>query len=251
MLTQKNNKFLLFVSLFFIFSAFIYSCTKSSTSSSPALPFNATITNTSSALTGNIGSTITLTLAIDTMTNKGQLFGITLANSTFGQAGDTAFQLRYPFTGALDTLRGPTTANNAQQVAVVSKANGSILDSIRYTIKQATTELTFTVNSVSLGNGTIKNNGIQTIKITIKPISFANQIQPLLNTCGQAACHSVATMSGGLALTNYSNISQNSGSLVNALNGTGVTRMPKGGPYFSSEQIALVSTWVQQGAQNN
>jgi len=86
---------------------------------------------------------------------------------------------------------------------------------------------------------------------TINPVTFSGTIWPVLQT-SCTGCHSGATPSGGVALANYNNIAAaaSSGSLINALKGNGVTRMPPGGS-FSTCRIRQFEIWINNGYLNN
>jgi mono/diheme cytochrome c family protein len=86
---------------------------------------------------------------------------------------------------------------------------------------------------------------------TINPITFSVTILPIIQT-SCSGCHSGASPSGGIALTNYTNVAASAanGSLMNSLNGTGVTKMPIGGS-FSECRIRQFELWVNNGHLNN
>lgn len=86
---------------------------------------------------------------------------------------------------------------------------------------------------------------------TINPITFSGTIWPIIQkSC--TGCHSGATPSGGIVLANYANVSASAanGSLINSLNGAGVTKMPYGGS-FSACRIRQFDIWINNGHLNN
>jgi len=101
------------------------------------------------------------------------------------------------------------------------------------------------------------------------PISYASQIQPIFNSsCSGSGCHINNTRSG-VNLTNFSNTTNSSGSsygrlivvsgnadnspLVDVLepDPSSSRRMPLNGSPLTSNEITLIRTWINQGAQNN
>lgn len=86
---------------------------------------------------------------------------------------------------------------------------------------------------------------------TINPVTFAGTIWPVIqSSC--TGCHSGASPSGGVALANYTNVAASAanGSLLNALKGNGVTRMPPG-TAFSKCRIKEFEIWINNGYLNN
>lgn len=82
---------------------------------------------------------------------------------------------------------------------------------------------------------------------------YAAVIGPLISTYCQG-CHSGTLPSGGMALTNYSQIRSAalSGALMAGLTGTqGVPLMPLGTSGLSTCQIEQVNQWIDAGAPNN
>jgi mono/diheme cytochrome c family protein len=86
---------------------------------------------------------------------------------------------------------------------------------------------------------------------TVSPITFSGTIWPIMQT-SCTGCHSGASPSGGVSLANYATAAAAAanGSLMNSLNGTGVTKMPPGGS-FSVCRIRQVEIWVNNGYLNN
>lgn len=92
-------------------------------------------------------------------------------------------------------------------------------------------------------------------------VYFANTIAPLLaSNCAQPGCHDQATMEDGVGMFSYDVIMQqvapgNPGSsdLWEAIteNDPDDIMPPIGEGSLSSEEINLITTWIQQGAQNN
>lgn len=86
---------------------------------------------------------------------------------------------------------------------------------------------------------------------TINPVTFSGTIWPVIqSTC--TGCHSGASPSGNVLLASYNNISTvaSNGTLIKALNGAGVTRMPPAGS-FSACKIRQFEIWVNNGFLNN
>jgi mono/diheme cytochrome c family protein len=86
---------------------------------------------------------------------------------------------------------------------------------------------------------------------TISPVTFAGTIWPIMqSSC--TGCHSGASPSGGVSLANYTNVAASAanGSLLNALKGNGVTRMPPG-TSFSTCRIRQFEIWINNGYLNN
>jgi hypothetical protein len=86
---------------------------------------------------------------------------------------------------------------------------------------------------------------------TVNPITFSGTIWPVMQT-SCTGCHSGTTPSGGVTITGYSNVSAlaASGTLMNALKGNGVTRMPPGSA-FSTCRIRQFEIWINNGHLNN
>jgi len=86
---------------------------------------------------------------------------------------------------------------------------------------------------------------------TINPVTFSGTIWPILQT-SCSGCHSGTSPSGGVALANYNNVAAaaSNGSLINALKGNGVTRMPPGNS-FSLCRIRQFEIWINNGYLNN
>jgi hypothetical protein len=94
-------------------------------------------------------------------------------------------------------------------------------------------------------------------------VSFANQVLPILTRYGCTGCHGG---SGGLTVTTVAQI------LAGGIHGPAVVagnadnsilikklsttppfgdRMPQGGPYLPDTTVAVIKTWVNEGAKNN
>lgn len=95
-------------------------------------------------------------------------------------------------------------------------------------------------------------------------VYFANDILPLLNSsCGISGCHDAATASDGVNLTTYSSIintgdvrpgNANNSDLYEVLLETDPDKKmppPGSGIVLTNDQIAMIYTWIQQGAKNN
>jgi mono/diheme cytochrome c family protein len=92
------------------------------------------------------------------------------------------------------------------------------------------------------------------------PVSYAGQIAPLFEaTC--VSCHGAETKEAGLALHTYAAVMAGSefGTVVEAGNPAGsllidmiaAGEMPQDADALSPEQVALVRSWIQAGANNN
>lgn len=95
---------------------------------------------------------------------------------------------------------------------------------------------------------------------TSAPVSYANQVFPILNVyC--AECHGIVRLRGGLNLTSYDGLmagSDNGAVLMpgNANESLFIDlieqgEMPSRRPALSSEDIQILIDWVNQGALNN
>lgn len=94
----------------------------------------------------------------------------------------------------------------------------------------------------------------------IDTIYFENTIKPLINnSCATTDCHDAITAQDGIILDTYANIiisgevkphKPNDSKLYEVLLESGDDLMPPDNP-LSSEQIALIKKWIEQGAKNN
>lgn len=86
---------------------------------------------------------------------------------------------------------------------------------------------------------------------TINPVTFSGTIWPIMQT-SCTGCHTGASPGGGITLANYSNVQALAlnGSLINSLQGTGVSQMPKGGS-LSACRIRQFEIWINNGSLNN
>lgn len=94
-------------------------------------------------------------------------------------------------------------------------------------------------------------------------VSFAKQVLPIFQRYGCESCHGG---SGGLVVTSVASL------LTGGLHGAAIvagqadnsnlikkvsvsppfgSRMPQGGPYLPDSTIAVIRTWINEGAQNN
>jgi hypothetical protein len=86
---------------------------------------------------------------------------------------------------------------------------------------------------------------------TINPVTFSGTIWPIMqSSC--TGCHGGTNPGGGVTLSGYSDVSAlaASGTLMNAITGNGVSRMPPGGP-FTTCRIRQFAIWVNNGHLNN
>ena len=113
---------------------------------------------------------------------------------------------------------------------------------------------------------TSNNNGLAGIPgssgRTCSPdsIYFANEIFPLISsTCAMSGCHDAATRKDGVDLTSYSKIrsyvvpgKSAESKLYKVVILTNGDRMPPPPmPAWTSDQIAILAKWINQGAANN
>ena len=89
----------------------------------------------------------------------------------------------------------------------------------------------------------------------VKTISFANEVQPILNaSCGSNndGCHSA---NGNGSLADYAGVSTSSNSLMDRIkhssNISSGSWMPPNGPKLDDCSISKISIWINQGKQNN
>jgi uncharacterized membrane protein len=83
-------------------------------------------------------------------------------------------------------------------------------------------------------------------------VSFANEIQPILNT-NCIGCHSGSTLSGGVNLSTHAGVQAvaQTGKLYNAVSQNGqATPMPPNGKLAACD-IQKIKVWVDEGFKNN
>ena len=114
-------------------------------------------------------------------------------------------------------------------------------------------------------NNVIDNSAI----VVVEMVSFSEDVLPIfLATCGGAGCH-VNESVNGVELTNYQTTLNSTAETYNTslvipgnvagsplvekirANPAFGVRMPDGAPPLSTTQIETISTWVEEGAQNN
>lgn len=104
-----------------------------------------------------------------------------------------------------------------------------------------------------------------TLEPTIPPldasgVSFANDVQPILNSrC--ASCHGLERTSGDFDLTTYDLLMAGGEEGLAVLPGDAASsplvtlsesgNMPKNGPKLTPDQLQVMKDWVNQGALNN
>jgi mono/diheme cytochrome c family protein len=92
------------------------------------------------------------------------------------------------------------------------------------------------------------------------PVSFARQVLPIFEaSC--AECHGTETKEVELGLTTYADVMKGSeyGTVVEAgdpdasllVEMIAAGEMPQDAPALEADEIALIRTWIEQGAQNN
>ncbi|MFI5129891.1 MAG: hypothetical protein ACHQFX_07880 [Chitinophagales bacterium] len=88
----------------------------------------------------------------------------------------------------------------------------------------------------------------------ITGVTYANAVQPLLQSNGCISCHSGSAPSGNISLNGYNNVK------VVALNGklygaishsAGYSPMPQGSNKMNTCNINLIKAWIDGGAVNN
>jgi hypothetical protein len=86
-------------------------------------------------------------------------------------------------------------------------------------------------------------------------VSYDSTIRPiLLQNCALTGCHASSSATGGYTLDNYNGARSAvlSGRIIGAITHTaGYAQMPKDRPMLDECQVALITTWIGQGAQNN
>jgi hypothetical protein len=84
-------------------------------------------------------------------------------------------------------------------------------------------------------------------------ISFSQTIMPVItNNC--VSCHSGAAPSGGLSLSNHTEVvtSIDGGRFMGAIrHESGFSAMPQGGAKLSDCVISQIEAWIEQGKKNN
>jgi mono/diheme cytochrome c family protein len=81
--------------------------------------------------------------------------------------------------------------------------------------------------------------------------TYSVQVAKVLNTyC--VGCHSGASASGGIVLSNFDNVKTyaTSGALINALKGNGVPSMPPN-THLDDCKIGAIQHWIKAGTPNN
>jgi mono/diheme cytochrome c family protein len=94
-------------------------------------------------------------------------------------------------------------------------------------------------------------------------VYFENQIAPLISSsCAYAGCHDAATGQDGVVLDNYRNIittgeitlgDPSESKLYKVMTSTDPNKVmpPPPNTKLSTDQLALISAWISQGAKNN
>ncbi len=90
------------------------------------------------------------------------------------------------------------------------------------------------------------NNSCDTTNVT-----FSGTIAPVLNN-NCTSCHSGSIPSGNISLASYAGVQTvaSNGTIMNALNGTGVPKMPPSGS-LSSCNIGQILIWIKNGTPDN
>ena len=101
------------------------------------------------------------------------------------------------------------------------------------------------------------------------PVSFAQDIQPIFSSsCGGAGCH-INQQTNGVELTNYAQVMNSIGVQYGAAivdpgapdgsplvdkveaNPEFGVRMPQNRAPLSAQQVSLIRTWIEEGAEDN
>jgi hypothetical protein len=86
-------------------------------------------------------------------------------------------------------------------------------------------------------------------------VSYSAAINPvLLQNCAIPGCHTGPSPTAGYTLDNYIGVRSVvlGGRLIGAItHAVGYSPMPKNGGMLSDCQVGLITSWVNQGAQNN
>jgi mono/diheme cytochrome c family protein len=112
------------------------------------------------------------------------------------------------------------------------------------------------------GNDTTGNGGGTSQPCDPDTVYFQNDILPLfVSNCAMSGCHDAQTAEDGVILTDYQTIMQtgeidpgnpNNSEVYEAITETDPDKiMPPPPATLTPEQIAMVYTWIAQGAQNN
>lgn len=103
-----------------------------------------------------------------------------------------------------------------------------------------------------INQGALNNSCEPTTCDTID-VSFAENVFPIISA-NCTGCHSGSEPSGGIYLTNYTEISNQSlnGELLNAIKWNGlVENMPYDNDQLSDCKISIIELWINNGAPNN
>lgn len=101
---------------------------------------------------------------------------------------------------------------------------------------------------------------VVSVSCSADTVYFANTILPLLiSNCAMSGCHDAASHKEGINLTTYNGVMKEvksgnaaKSSLYKSMIETGKDRMPPApAAAFTTTQLSLVGTWINQGARNN
>ena len=109
-----------------------------------------------------------------------------------------------------------------------------------------------TVFSVACSVGSCVNHDLSGSCNALEPVNFTNEIKPIINTkCAIPGCHN-GDNGPNLNWTDFSNFSRSKFEVKRRINlpSTDGDKMPQIGE-LSSEQVRLITCWVEQGGLNN
>lgn len=93
----------------------------------------------------------------------------------------------------------------------------------------------------------------QITKCDTTAVSFSSQVMPIMDaSC--TSCHAGSSPSANISLSNYTevkNASSNANFLGSIQHSSGYSAMPQGASKLDDCSILKISSWIQQGAQNN
>ena len=99
-------------------------------------------------------------------------------------------------------------------------------------------------------------NGGDGVKDTV---CYQSEIEPIINSnCAMSGCHDATSQAAGYDLSNYFGVMNivkprqpSKSTLIKVTTGGGEEMMPPSSPPLTSDQIDLITTWIEQGAGYN